>query len=113
MIRVSRALTDDYTTGLQGHFNANQDSFLHDKGYNEPVSVYNAKWQQQNNPQVGAAAIGILNGDDYSHWAGRLASPDEAFRAAQLVARIDPKAIVQTASGPKPVKDILAHRDAP
>jgi hypothetical protein len=113
MIRVSRALTDDYTTGLQSHFNANQDSFLHDKGYNEPVSVYNAKWQQQNNPQVGAAAIGILNGDDYSSWAGRLASPAEAFRAAQLVARIDPNATVKTAAGPKSVKDILAHRDAP
>jgi hypothetical protein len=113
MIRVTRALTDDYTMGLQKHFNTNQNAFLHDQGYNEPVSVFNAKWQEQNNPQVGAAAIGILNGDDYSNWAARLGSPEEAFRAAQLVARIDPNAMVNTASGRKSVKDILAHRDAP
>jgi hypothetical protein len=112
-IRVARALIDSYTTGLQAHFNQNQKSFIHGGAYDEPVSVFDGKWQQQNNPQIGAAAIGILNGDKYDSWKARV-SPQEAFYAVQLAAHIDPNVMVPTASGvPQRASEILAHPAAP
>jgi hypothetical protein len=110
MIRVQKALSDDYVQGLQQHFNTNQASFLHGGGYNEPVSVYDAQWQQRNNPQIGAAAIGILNGDDYGSWASRLGgSVQDATNAMKLAARIDPNATMNTGHGQELVKDVLAR----
>jgi hypothetical protein len=110
MIRVTRAMQDDYTQGLQQHFNTNQSSFLHGGGYNEPVSVYNAQWQQRNNPQIGAAAMGILNGDEYGSWASRLGgSVQDATNAMKLAVRIDPNATMNTGHGQELVKDVLAR----
>jgi hypothetical protein len=110
MIRVTRAMQDDYTQGLQEHFNTNQASFLHGGGYNEPVSVYNAQWQQRNNPQIGAAAMGILNGDEYGSWASRLGgSVQDATNAMKLAVRIDPNATMNTGHGQELVKDVLAR----
>ena len=110
MIRVTRALQDDYTRGLQEHFNTNQSSFLHGGGYNEPVSVYNAQWQQRNNPQIGAAAMGILNGDEYGSWASRLGgSVQDATNAMKLAVRIDPNAKINTGHGQELVKDVLSR----
>jgi spore germination cell wall hydrolase CwlJ-like protein len=110
MIRVTRAMQDDYTQGLQEHFNTNQASFLHGGGYNEPVSVYNAQWQQRNNPQIGAAAMGILNGDEYGSWASRLGgSVQDATNAMKLAVRINPNATMNTGHGQELVKDVLAR----
>jgi hypothetical protein len=105
-------MIDSYTTGLQQHFNKNQASFQHGGSY-EPTSNFDAKFQAQNNPQIGAAAIGILNGDKYDSWAARV-SPQEAAYAVQLASRIDPNAQVPVADGTrKPAKDILAHPTLP
>ena len=54
-----------------------------------PISNYNQTWQQRNNPQIGAATMGILNGDEFDKWAGRL-KPDWPQQRWRWAARIDP-----------------------
>ena len=70
MIRVARAQVESYSSGAQQFFNLNQSNLLHTQPGQvpdyHPLSEYDAQWQAQNNPQIGAAAIGILNGDGFA-----------------------------------------------
>ncbi len=116
MMRVAAQATQDYAQGALQHFETNENRFLHPQpgepaqGYT-PLTSFNRKWQQQNNPQVYAAATGILNGDPFDKWAGRLQNdPAGAFRAVSIAARIDPNVIVPGKGGGMiPATAILSH----
>jgi hypothetical protein len=113
MIRVAREQIDSYSLGAQQHFNQNQTNMLHTPQGQvpdyHPLSEYNEKWQAQNNPQIGAAAIGILNGDGFDKWAAR-AAPEEALNAVRLAARIDPNVQIPVRGGGfKSAQDVLSH----
>lgn len=108
MMRVAGQATQDYAAGALEHFNKGQEALLHGGDY-EPLTSYNQKWLGQNNPQVYAAATGMLNGDPFEKWSSKI-SPADGLRAASIVARIDPGAMVPApGGGMKPVRDILAH----
>jgi hypothetical protein len=112
MIRVAAQFPQDYAQGALQHFGTNEATFLQGGNY-APLTTYNRAWLAQNNPQVGAAAMGILNGDKFEDWSAKLSNPKEYFRAAQMAARIDPKVMVPgRGGGSKPVSDILGHPDA-
>jgi hypothetical protein len=114
MLRVSSQMAQDYTNGALEHFNPQQAALMKGGTSYSPISDYNQSWQQRNNPQIGAAAMGILNGDTYDKWAERLRdSPDQAAAAVAMAFRIDPNAMVPTANGMKSAKDILAHPTLP
>ena len=113
MIRVARAQVEGYSLGAQQFFNQNQSNILHTAPGQvpdyHPLSEYNAQWQAQNNPQIGAAAIGILNGDPFDKWAAR-AGPSDATNAVQLAARIDPNVKIPVKGGGfKSAQDVLNH----
>jgi hypothetical protein len=108
MIRVAAQFPQDYAQGALQHFGTNETTFLKGGNY-APLTAYNRAWLAQNNPQVGAAAMGILNGDKFADWSAKI-SPAEAARAAAIAARIDPNVMVpMKGGGMRPVKDILAH----
>ena len=113
MIRVARAQVEGYSLGAQQFFNQNQSKILHaapgEVPDYHPVSEYNEQWQAQNNPQIGAAAIGILNGDGFDKWAAR-AGPTDAMNAVRLAARIDPNVKIPVKGGGfKSAQDVLNH----
>jgi hypothetical protein len=113
MIRVAREQIGSYSLGAQQHFNENQSSMLHTPQGQvpdyHPLSEYNEKWQAKNNPQIGAAAIGILNGDGFDKWAAR-AGPEEALNAVRLAARIDPNIQIPVKGGGfKTAQEVLSH----
>jgi hypothetical protein len=113
MIRVARAQVEGYSLGAQQFFNQNQSKILHaapgEVPDYHPVSEYNAQWQAQNKPQIGAAAIGILNGDGFDKWAAR-AGPSDAMHAVELAARIDPNVKIPVKGGGfKSAQDVLNH----
>ncbi len=98
MMRVANQATQDYGQGALQHFGQNEQQFLRGGQY-APLTSFNNSWQGQNNPQVYAAATGILNGDSFDKWRARLSSPDEGFRAAQIAARVDPNVMVPGRNG--------------
>ncbi|HEY0202981.1 MAG TPA: hypothetical protein VGC15_02355 [Acetobacteraceae bacterium] len=98
MMRVANQATQDYGQGALQHFGQNEQQFLGGKQY-APLTSFNTQWQAQNNPQVYAAATGILNGDSFEKWRERLSSPDEGQRAAQIAARIDPNVMIPARNG--------------
>jgi hypothetical protein len=113
MIRVAREQINSYSLGAQQHFNQNQSTMLHTPPGQvpdyHPLSEYNEKWQAKNNPQIGAAAIGILNGDGFDKWAAR-AGPEEALNAVRLAARIDPNIQIPVKGGGfKTAQEVLSH----
>jgi len=113
MLRVSQQMSQDYTNGALEHFNPQQKAIMHGGTEYSPISEYNQQWQQRNNPQIGAAAMGILNGDPFAKWSARV-SPAEATAATAMAARIDPNVTVPTRSGtPVKASDILAHPALP
>ena len=77
MDRFYQQMTKDNTNGALAHFNPQQTSLLRAKPEDiqaaktsySPISNNNQTWQQRNNPQIGAAAMGILNGDEFDKWA--------------------------------------------
>ncbi len=90
----------DYAGAAQAHFHANGDPFRNDgKPYTAPLSAFDAKWNQQRNPQVYAAAIGALAGQTPDKWAKGLSS-DEYRRALDVVSRAAPNDTVQGKTGP-------------
>ena len=108
LMRVSAQSIQDYAQDALQHFGKNEDTFLKGGDYT-PLTTFNRTWQGQNNPQVYAAATGILNGDPFDKWSAKI-SPAEGARAAQIAARIDPTVQVpMRGGGVRPVKDILAH----
>jgi len=94
MMRVANQATQDYGQGALAHFGDQEDGFLHRGAAYTPLTAFNRQWQGQNNPQVYAAATGILNGDPFEKWRARLSSPDEGQRAAQIAARVDPNVMI-------------------
>jgi hypothetical protein len=113
MARVSQQLSQDYTNGALNYFNPQQAALMKGGTSYSPISNYNQTWLQQNNPQVGAGAMGILNGDAGPKWTARL-SPAQARSAIELAARIDPNVMVPTLGGaPQRAGDILSHPSAP
>lgn len=108
MIRIASQQSQDYTTGALQHFGTNERTFLHGGDY-DPLTTYNRQWLAQHNPQVGAAAMGMLNGDSFERWSARI-DPKDAVRAAGIVARIDPNAVISMkGGGQRPVSAVLAH----
>ena len=93
MMRVSSQATQDYAQGALQHFGTNEQQFLGGGQYT-PLTAFNRQWQAQNNPQVYAAATGILNGDPFDKWRARLSSSEEGLRAAQIAARVDPNVMI-------------------
>jgi hypothetical protein len=113
MARVGAQMTADFAQGAQDHFNSNQQTFLQGKGYKEPLSQYEADWQRQNTPQIGSAAMGILNGDDFNKWGAR-ANDQQRAAAIGLVSRIDPNAMIPLKDGRLvPVQDVMARLPKP
>jgi hypothetical protein len=109
MLRVANQATQDYAQAKMDNFRPKEAAFLAGKGY-EPQTGFNQQHLAQNNPQVYAAATGILNGDPFEKWSAKLAGPDEAIRAAQIASRIDPTAMVPgRGGGMRPVADVLNH----
>lgn len=98
MMRVANQATQDYGQGALSHFGDQEDGFLHRGASYTPLTAYNREWQAQNNPQVYAAATGILNGDPFERWSHRV-TPAEATRAAGIAVRIDPNAMVPGRNG--------------
>lgn len=108
MMRVSAQSIQDYAQAALQHFGTNEATFLKGGNY-APLTTFNREWQSQANPQVYAAATGILNGDSFDKWSAKI-SPAEGARAAQIAARVDPTVQVPGKGGGMiPVKDILSH----
>lgn len=97
---ISAQANSDYAVGAQAHFSANGDGFaLRGEPYAKPLSVFDKQWNDQRNPQVYAAAMGAVAGQQPDQWAKGLA-PDEYRRALDVVSRAAPNDIVQGKSGP-------------
>lgn len=108
MMRVSAQSIQDYAQAALDHFGTNEAQFLHGGDY-APLTTFNRQWQAQANPQVYAAATGILNGDPFDKWSSKI-TPAEGARAAQIASRVDPTAQVPLkGGGTRPVSQILAH----
>jgi hypothetical protein len=108
MMRVSAQSIQDYAQAALDHFGKNESTFLKGGDYS-PLTTFNRQWQSQANPQVYAAATGILNGDTFESWSSKI-SPAEAARAAQIAARVDPTVhIPLKGGGMRPASDVLAH----
>lgn len=88
----------DYANAAQSFFNQSRDKYRAPDGSYEPLSKFDAGWQQQRNPQVYAAAMGALAGQPVQQWAKGL-SDQEYARAMNVVSRADPSATVNGKSG--------------
>lgn len=114
MMRVSAQSIQDYAQAALQHFGDNETTFLgngpgHVAGNYVPLTAFNRVWQSQANPQVYAAATGILNGDPFDKWSAKI-SPAEGARAAQIAAHIDPTVMVpMRGGGMRPVGQVLGH----
>lgn len=108
MMRVSAQSMQDYAQAALQHFGTNETTFLKGGDYT-PLTTFNRTWQAQANPQVYAAATGILNGDSFDKWSSKI-TPAEGARAAQIAARVDPTVqIPMKGGGMRPVGDVLSH----
>ena len=83
----------DYAQGAQDHYNTQRERLKSPEQDYEPLSSFDAKWQAQRNPQVYAAAIGALGGQDPEMWARGLGK-DEIQRVKDVVTRADPNAVI-------------------
>jgi hypothetical protein len=83
----------DYAQGAQDHYNTQRERLKSPEQDYEPLTSFDAKWQAQRNPQVYAAAIGALGGQDPEMWARGL-SKDEIQRVKDVVSRADPNAVI-------------------
>jgi hypothetical protein len=83
----------DYAQGAQDHYNTQRERLKSPEQDYEPLTSFDAKWQAQRNPQVYAAAIGALGGQDPEMWARGL-SKDEIQRVKDVVTRADPSAVI-------------------
>lgn len=108
MMRVSAQQIQDYAQAALQHFGANEQTFLAGGNY-APLTTFNRQWLAQSNPQIGAAAIGILNGDPFEKWSAKI-TPAEGAKAAAMAGRVDPTIQVPLkGGGTRPVSQILAH----
>lgn len=111
MSRVAAQQMQDYAQAALQHFGENESRFLGGGAYS-PLTTFNRQWLAQSNPQIGAAAMGILNGDSFESWKAKL-TPEQGAQAAAMVARIDPTAMVPVKGGSVPVQQLLAHSALP
>lgn len=105
MLRVAAQSTQDYAQGALQSFGDKEGSFLKGGDYT-PMTTFNRQWQAQSNPQVYAAATGMLNGDTFDKWSKGL-SPEEAQRAGAIAARIDRNAQIPGRNGMVPASKFL------
>jgi hypothetical protein len=115
MLRMSAQQIQDYAQAALQHFGTNESAFLSGGNY-APLTTFNRQWLAQNNPQIGAATIGILNGDPFAKWSAGISKekPEDAAAAVAMAARIDPNVMVQTRGGiPQRATDMLAHPKMP
>jgi hypothetical protein len=109
ILRVSAQLIQDYAQGALQHFDTNQTTFLGGGNY-VPLTAYNRAWLAQSNPQIGAAAMGILNGDVFDKWSAKI-TPAQGLQATSLAARVDPAVQVpMRGGGLKPATAILGQQ---
>lgn len=112
MLRVSAQQIQDYAQAALQHFGTNETAFLSGGNY-APLTAFNRTWLARSNPQIGAAAIGVLNGDPFAKWSAKV-SPEEATAAIAMAARIEPNVMVPTRGGiPQRATEILAHPAIP
>ena len=110
MMRVSAQQIQDYAQGALQHFGGNEQTFLAGGNY-APLTTFNREWLAKANPQIGAGAIGILNGDPAEKWMAGLKTPAEVAAAKAMATRVDPNvsvpgpssATAQPAGGAAPV----------
>ena len=89
----------DYNQGAPRTIFAQQErNWLSPNPSYSPLAQYDTQWQNQRNPQVYAAAIGALGGQDYNQWAKGL-SEKEYKDALDVVSRADPSAVVNGKTG--------------
>jgi hypothetical protein len=98
MMRVSAQQIQDYAQAALQHFGTNEQTFLAGGNY-APLTTFNRAWLAQSNPQIGAAAIGILNGDPAEKWMAGLKTPAEVSAAKAMAARVDPNVSIPGQSG--------------
>jgi hypothetical protein len=87
----------DYNQGATDHFNTQEDRYQNTHKY-DSLNVYDQTWNKQRNPQVYAAAMGAVAGQQPEQWAKGL-SDSEYARALQIISRADPAAVINTKSG--------------
>jgi hypothetical protein len=83
----------DYAQGAQDHYNTQRERLKSPEQDYDPLTSFDAKWQAQRNPQVYAAAIGALGGQDSEMWSRGL-NADEIKRVKDVVTRADPNAVI-------------------
>ena len=94
---ISNQANADYSQAALSHFADNEKSFAQSHQYNS-LAQFDRDWNAQRNPQVYAAAMGAIAGQQPDQWAKGL-SDDEYARALQIVQRAKPSAVVNTKSG--------------
>jgi len=90
---IANQAETDYAQAAQDHYNTQHQRLKSPERDYDPLSSFDAKWQAQRNPQVYAAAIGALGGQDPEMWSRGL-SKDEIQRVKDVVTRADPNAVI-------------------
>jgi soluble lytic murein transglycosylase-like protein len=90
---IANQAEEDYAQGAQDHYNTQRQRLKSPERDYEPLSSFDAKWQAQRNPQVYAAAIGALGGQDPEIWSRGL-NKGEIQRVKEVVSRADPNAVI-------------------
>jgi len=90
---IANQAETDYAQAAQDHYNTQHQRLKSPERDYAPLSEFDAKWQAQRNPQVYAAAIGALGGQDPEMWSRGL-SKDEIQRVKDVVTRADPNAVI-------------------
>jgi len=103
----------DYSQGALAWAKEHGTNFRAGTGDYRPLTEFDLQWQQQRNPQVYAAAMGALNGQDAATWAKGLSrdpgpngAPSEYDRALAIVSRASPNAEVNTFEGRKVMQPV-------
>jgi len=89
----------DHGQAAAQHFTTQEDRFA-DTGKFESKDQFEQRWNSQRNAQVGAAALGALQGQSADKWSANL-TPAEYDRALSIAARAKPGAEVYNRDGVK------------
>jgi hypothetical protein len=94
---ISNQANYDYSQAALSHFTENENKFKTTHQY-DSLNQFDRTWNDQRNPEVYAAAMGAISGQQPEKWAKGL-SDAEYDRALQIVSRAKPDAVVNTKSG--------------
>jgi hypothetical protein len=94
---ISNQANYDYSQAALSHFTENENKFKTTHQY-DSLNQFDRNWNDQRNPEVYAAAMGAISGQQPEKWAKGL-SDAEYDRALQIVSRAKPDAVVNTKSG--------------